>query len=41
MVNYKLDKNNWTVIIEDFDMTTATQEDINHISKFWLAFNNC
>ena len=33
MVNYKLDKNNWTVVIEDFDMTTVTQEDINQISK--------
>jgi hypothetical protein len=33
MVNYKLNKNNWTVVIEDFNMTNATQEDINQISK--------
>ena len=33
MISYKLDKNKWTVIIEDFNMTSATQEDINYISK--------
>jgi taurine dioxygenase len=33
MIDYKIYDNNWTVIIEDFDMTKATQEDINHISK--------
>jgi alpha-ketoglutarate-dependent taurine dioxygenase len=33
MINYKLDKNKWTVIIDDFDMTTVTQEGINQMSK--------
>mgnify|MGYP003626488967 CR=1 FL=1 len=33
MVNYKLDDNGWTVIIEDFDLRDATQEHINFIAK--------
>lgn len=33
MVDYKLHENGWTVIIEDFDLKTATQEDINKIAK--------
>ena len=33
MIHYKLDKNKWTVIIDDFDMSKVTQEDINQISK--------
>jgi taurine dioxygenase len=30
-MNYSLHKNGWTVIIDDFDIATATQEDINQI----------
>ena len=33
MINYKLHKNGWTVILEDFSFKTATQEDINQIAK--------
>lgn len=33
MIKYKLDKNNWTIIVEDFDLTKATQDDINQICK--------
>ncbi len=32
MVNYHLDKNGWTVIIDDFDFKTATQKDAEHIA---------
>lgn len=32
-MNYTLDKNGWTVIIDDIDMNTATQKDINAIAK--------
>lgn len=33
LVDYKLDKNGWTVIIDDFDIRNATQEDINFIAR--------
>lgn len=33
MINYRLHENGWTVIIEDFDLRTATQADINEIAK--------
>jgi alpha-ketoglutarate-dependent taurine dioxygenase len=33
MVNYKIHDNGWTVIIENFDISKATQENINQISK--------
>jgi alpha-ketoglutarate-dependent taurine dioxygenase len=33
MINYKLDDNGWTIIIEDFDLRSATQEHINFIAK--------
>lgn len=33
MINYKLHDNGWTVVIEDFDLKTTTQNDINQISK--------
>lgn len=33
MVNYRLHENGWTVILEDFNLKTATQEDINQIAK--------
>lgn len=33
MLNYKLHENGWTVFIENFDLKTATQEDINQIAK--------
>lgn len=32
-MDYRLDDNGWTVIIEDFDVQTATQADINAICK--------
>jgi alpha-ketoglutarate-dependent taurine dioxygenase len=38
MVNYKIHSNGWTVILEDFDFTQATQDDINHIARL-LASN--
>ena len=38
MINYELHENGWTVILKDFDFNTATQEDINQISKL-LASN--
>ena len=37
-MNYKIHENGWTVIIEDWDMRTATQDDINQLSKL-LATN--
>lgn len=40
MVNYKIHENGWTVVIDDFDLKTATQEDINQISKL-IASNTC
>jgi alpha-ketoglutarate-dependent taurine dioxygenase len=33
MIDYKMHDNSWTVIIEDFDISKATQENINQISK--------
>lgn len=33
MINYELHENGWTVLLKDFDFKTATQEDINQISK--------
>ena len=38
MVKHKLHKNGWTVLLEDFDFRSATQEDINQIAKL-LATN--
>ena len=38
-MKYHLDKNNWTVILDDFDLKTATQADINYIAK--LIADNC
>lgn len=40
MLNYKIHDNGWTVIIEDFDLRSATQEDINKIAKL-IASNTC
>ena len=33
MIEYKLHENGWTVIIDDHDIKTVTQDDINQISK--------
>ena len=33
MIDYKIHDNSWTVIIEGFDISKATQENINQISK--------
>lgn len=38
MVNYKIHENGWTVILENFNWKSATQEDINQIAKL-LASN--
>jgi len=38
MINYKLHENGWTVLAQDFDLRTATQDDINHIARL-LATN--
>jgi alpha-ketoglutarate-dependent taurine dioxygenase len=38
MINYKLHENGWTVLAQDFDLKTATQEDINHVARL-LATN--
>ena len=38
MINYTLHKNNWTVMLEDFDFNSATQSDINEIARL-LATN--
>lgn len=38
MINYRIHENGWTVIIDDFDLRTSTQEDINHIARL-LATN--
>ena len=32
-MNYHLHNNGWTVIVDDFDLSTATQDDINHIAR--------
>ena len=33
MVNYTIHENGWTVFIEDLDMKTASQDDVNQIAK--------
>lgn len=38
MVNYKLHENGWTIMLDNFDWKTATQDDINQIAKL-LATN--
>jgi len=40
MFNFRIHENGWTVIIEDFDLKLATQEDINKIAKF-IATSTC
>lgn len=40
MFNYRLHENGWTVIIEDFDLRDATQEDINQTARL-IATNTC
>ena len=37
-MNYRIHENDWTVIVDDFDLNTATQEDANQIAR-WLATN--
>jgi alpha-ketoglutarate-dependent taurine dioxygenase len=32
-MNYRIHENGWTVIIDDYDLNTATQQDINFISN--------
>ena len=39
-MNYHLHENGWTVMLDDFDLRTATQDDINHIARL-LASNTC
>jgi len=39
-MNYKLHENGWTVLIEDLDLKTVTQEDVLTISKL-IATNTC
>lgn len=38
MVHHKLHENGWTIMLEDFNFSTATQDDINHIARL-LATN--
>ena len=33
MINYTIHENGWTVFIEDLDMKTASQDDVNQIAK--------
>jgi alpha-ketoglutarate-dependent taurine dioxygenase len=33
MIDYKIHENGWTVFIEDLDMKTASQDDVNQIAK--------
>jgi alpha-ketoglutarate-dependent taurine dioxygenase len=33
MVEYKIHDNGWTVLVQNFDLRTATQDDINHIAR--------
>ena len=40
MISYKFHDNGWTVLVDDFDFNTATQEDINQIAKL-VASNTC
>jgi alpha-ketoglutarate-dependent taurine dioxygenase len=37
-MKYSIHENGWTVLLDDFDFNTATQDDINQIAKF-LATN--
>ena len=39
-MNYKKHKNDWTIIIDDFDIKTSTQDDVNRIAKL-IATNTC
>jgi alpha-ketoglutarate-dependent taurine dioxygenase len=39
-MNYRLHENGWTVMLDDFDLRTATQDDVNHIARL-LATNTC
>jgi alpha-ketoglutarate-dependent taurine dioxygenase len=40
MIQYKLHENGWTVILENFNIKDATQDDINQIARL-LATNTC
>jgi taurine dioxygenase len=40
MINYHLDKNGWTVILDEVDFATVTQEDVNEIARL-LSTNTC
>lgn len=40
MIPYKVHDNGWTVIIEDFNLKSATQNDINQIAKL-IATSTC
>lgn len=33
IMNYHLHENGWTVIVDDLDLNTATQDDINHMAR--------
>jgi len=37
-MEYRLHQNGWTVLVDDFDLTKATQDNINTIAR-WLATN--
>jgi alpha-ketoglutarate-dependent taurine dioxygenase len=39
-MKYRLHENGWTVIIDDFDLRTATQHDINQTARL-IASNTC
>jgi len=40
LMNYHLHENGWTVMLDDFDLRTATQDDVNHVARL-LATNTC
>jgi len=40
MVNYHIHENGWTVILDDVDFKTITQEDVNHVAKL-LSTHTC
>jgi len=40
MINYHIHENGWTVILDDVDFNTLTQEDVNHIARL-VATNTC
>jgi alpha-ketoglutarate-dependent taurine dioxygenase len=40
MIDYKLHKNGWTILVDKFNFKTAGQEDINDIAKL-IANNTC